>query len=566
MAYNFKINTLKFRTDDGSGIEVSPKKIVVFIGPNNAGKSTALKEIRRAVLNEDDYYGNVYPDSGSEQHPSNIVFESIELPEPKSAADVVSSLGLDSKVHKSIDGSWHNSDCCDFGLEINSMGGYLRTALRSSHPIHGLDWKASLQSMIECREYGGEVARWDKRGFYSFVGPSLVNYMGTEERLLFSVGSQYRGYLDSDSNFLSTTVSDAALYEKLSEETLAQFGRAVYPDIESRGGIVSLRSSCGEKSKADPFLKDEGDGLRSFVATYLALSGGSRPLLLLDEPEAFLHPPQARRLAQIIGEIAASSSSQIFVATHSEDILKGLIATCLNDLTIVRIGLSDGKRCYSAVAPTKIAEVFSSSLHFSNIVDALFSKGALLVEGKDDAVFIDALSDTLGLPDAPVCIGVMGKSNFPKAAEFLWSAGVPFAVLADFDVLKDKAHYSKVLKYLGGSDEDVRGIVEAANRICDEMREHNIDFKNGIEAMLEEKDLILARQVNELRNRLSKLNFWVLQDGEFESCLGDFVPYSSNKERWLNETLSFMVDKGARAKLDDLDIASCLKTIVVQLG
>lgn len=74
MPYEFKINALKFRAADGEDVSIVPKKIVVFVGPNNAGKSTALKEIRRAVLNEDDYYGNVYSNSDAESHSSNCIF------------------------------------------------------------------------------------------------------------------------------------------------------------------------------------------------------------------------------------------------------------------------------------------------------------------------------------------------------------------------------------------------------------------------------------------------------------------------------------------------------------
>lgn len=59
MSYEFKINALTFHVVDGEDVSIVPKKIVVFVGPNNAGKSTALKEMRRAVLNEDDYYGSV---------------------------------------------------------------------------------------------------------------------------------------------------------------------------------------------------------------------------------------------------------------------------------------------------------------------------------------------------------------------------------------------------------------------------------------------------------------------------------------------------------------------------
>lgn len=166
------------------------------------------------------------------------------------------------------------------------------------------------------------------------------------------------------------------------------------------------------------------------------------------------------------------------------------------------------------------------------------------MEGKDDAVLVDALFDTLGLTDAPICIGVMGKTNFPMAAEFLQSAGVPFAVFADFDVLKDKSHYSKVIKCLGGSDDDVRTIVQTSNVVIGKMRDLGIDFKKNISFSLKQRDSDLASQVNALLTQLSDLGFWVLPNGELESCLGNLVPYSANKDAWLNAALSFVADEG----------------------
>lgn len=44
--YSFKVNEL-VAVD---GTTVKPKKITVFIGPNNSGKSKSLKEIRSEIL------------------------------------------------------------------------------------------------------------------------------------------------------------------------------------------------------------------------------------------------------------------------------------------------------------------------------------------------------------------------------------------------------------------------------------------------------------------------------------------------------------------------------------
>lgn len=48
--YSFKVN--KLVTADGTVIK--PKKITVFIGPNNSGKSKSLKEIRSEILGDPD--------------------------------------------------------------------------------------------------------------------------------------------------------------------------------------------------------------------------------------------------------------------------------------------------------------------------------------------------------------------------------------------------------------------------------------------------------------------------------------------------------------------------------
>ena len=49
-----------------------------------------------------------------------------------------------------------------------------------------------------------------------------------------------------------------------------------------------------------------------------AIVSNKKPVFLLDEPEAFLHPPQALQLGEIISGLV-EPSQQIFIATHSAD-------------------------------------------------------------------------------------------------------------------------------------------------------------------------------------------------------------------------------------------------------
>jgi ABC-type uncharacterized transport system ATPase subunit len=64
--------------------------------------------------------------------------------------------------------------------------------------------------------------------------------------------------------------------------------------------------------------------VQAFLGMVLTLVARTYDVVLLDEPEAFLHPPQARLLGGIFVELSREGS-QIVVATHSDDFLQGVL-------------------------------------------------------------------------------------------------------------------------------------------------------------------------------------------------------------------------------------------------
>lgn len=86
--YSFKVNELV--TVDGTIIK--PKKITVFIGPNNSGKSKSLKEIRSEILGDPEasYSGG--------EPTKRIVFREIHFNLPASSDEINDAYGLDDKV------------------------------------------------------------------------------------------------------------------------------------------------------------------------------------------------------------------------------------------------------------------------------------------------------------------------------------------------------------------------------------------------------------------------------------------------------------------------------------
>jgi predicted ATP-dependent endonuclease of OLD family len=80
--------------------------------------------------------------------------------------------------------------------------------------------------------------------------------------------------------------------------------------------------------------------MRSFASVLLDKFTSEYSIMLIDEPEAFLHPPQARLLGKMLAT-HNPDSRQLFIATHSEDFLQGLLDADNESVIVVRIDRID---------------------------------------------------------------------------------------------------------------------------------------------------------------------------------------------------------------------------------
>jgi AAA domain, putative AbiEii toxin, Type IV TA system len=202
-------------------------------------------------------------------------------------------------------------------------------------------------------------------------------------------------------------------------------------------------------------LAQQGDGIRSFVGTLLAAYCGSHRVLLIDEPEAFLHPPQARRLAALLAKSAIDTSRQVIVATHSADVVRGAIERS-GPVVICRI-TRVGPYNHAAVLDTqRLNELYAKPiLRSSTAVDGLFHKGAVVCEADADSRFYEAVAlrteQQQGLPSADLhFVHGGGKGQLPILARSYGSLKVPTAVVADIDILRDKRLFEDFVEAVGG--------------------------------------------------------------------------------------------------------------------
>jgi predicted ATP-dependent endonuclease of OLD family len=202
-----------------------------------------------------------------------------------------------------------------------------------------------------------------------------------------------------------------------------------------------------------------GHGLqRAFLVTLMhelagsETQGGPKLLLGFEEPELYQHPPQARRLVDVLEKLSSEGgNSQVIVTTHSPYFISG---RGFENVQMVR-KKSDGKTKITATTFVKLEDRLSEALcekpnSPSNLMARLgqilepsqnelfFSSVAVLVEGQEDVAFISTqlgLSKQLNEFRRLGCHFVVagGKGNMSRLVAIAIELQIPFFVIFDAD-------------------------------------------------------------------------------------------------------------------------------------
>ena len=175
---------------------------------------------------------------------------------------------------------------------------------------------------------------------------------------------------------------------------------------------------------------------------------------LIDEPESFLHPPQAKIMGQIIGQ-TLKNDQQAFISTHSEDIIKGLLDICPDRIKIIRITRDAKKESinhFSILDNIRFCNVWNDPLlKYSNIMSSLFHKAVVLCESDSDCKMYSIIEGHIkqmeGKYSETLFIHCGGKDRMAKIVTALRALNVKVKLIVDIDVLNNK--------------DTIKGIVEA---------------------------------------------------------------------------------------------------------
>lgn len=268
---------------------------------------------------------------------------------------------------------------------------------------------------------------------------------------------------------LQRLLTDHAAEAELSTTTRRSFGEHVHVN-RAGGSVLHLHLGTPHaEPRLDspeylaevqqlPLVAAQGDGMRSFIGLMLVLAATPYPLLLVDEPEAFLHPPQATELGRQLG---SAEEKQRLVATHSTDVLLGILDTAMTP-TVIRLRRDGARNVPYVLDPEQVQKIWNDpSLRYSNLLNGLFHQGVVISEADGDArlyaAALDADQAAQGRPNSDLLFAQCGgKHKLPDAITALRPMGVPVAAIADIDVLRDETLLRNIVEALGGDWEPLK--------------------------------------------------------------------------------------------------------------
>jgi predicted ATPase len=439
MKTEFWIESIKFKKN--LNIDLKKNSIVVFVGPNNSGKSRSLDEIFQLANGRSN---------------ANVIVESLTLSANGDATDFLERIEsrrkdnnyffYDNKFNSALDGKnlSQNWDSLVGGHQssLSSISNFLVKSLDTVKRLNLVSPAENIDFINEMRTHSIHVLKED-----------------SDKEFLFS---QY-------------------FKEAFGEEVIVNHGAGKkIPLHVGERPIVTVQNDrvsteYQRKLRELPFLHDQGDGMKSFAGVFLTLFAEDFPVNLIDEPEAFLHPPQAGLLGKMISQ-KLGDDKQLFIATHSEHFLKGLLESAVDRLIVIRIQRNKSDNSIKILENNDLKNIWRDSiLRHSNILDGLFHKMVVLAESDSDCRFYSALCTAIiehkqiSSPDI-LFVQSGGKHRFPVVIKALKELEVPLTIIGDFDFYHDENPAKSIYELLEGNWDDIKSDFHKVKKGIDEKR------------------------------------------------------------------------------------------------
>ena len=507
----------KIKFNDNTEIELNNDDIVVFVGANNVGKSRVLKDIKNDIL---------------ESSSKKVIVDEIEYQ--------------------------------DTNFEEINMRNYFKNNFELGP--NGYDIAVDVNHTHNYNEHNFQNVKSGDKHFYKV----LFSFLSTESRLNMTAPISY-SFINDKLSFgvMRRLERDKKSITTLNDILFSCFGKKIDISEGLWQNSVSKLYKFGTKDEIDKSvnadtrearclleslenLNDQGDGIRSAVAILASLITTTHSLYLIDEPETFLHPPQARILGRNIVDL--SQNKQCFISTHNIDLLRGMLEKNYARIKIIKINRTDNVNEFYVLDNDSIKVVSDDkNLKYSNILNGLFYNTVVLCENESDCKFYSALLEKIDndcYQNTLFC-AVGGKDQFKIIIPLLNKLKINFLVIADLDLinnrdkLKDLINSIETNKYnqISSIHNDFLNLFESKT---DDQVKKQSEIKEEILSFITDTPYMSDETASKIRQVLKNISHLKLLKNCGKSCLpaGECVQKYNQIINFLNKSNIFVVECG----------------------
>jgi hypothetical protein len=494
----FQSITLNF-TETGQMV-LPMKGITVFVGPNNSGKSLVLREIESAF--------EVHP------FPTGLhVLKSYEVEWP-SEESVQATIERSRRFHRSI-----LPDTQVIVGRLNPNGGRQTTTLNRGQLFDAIANKQD-KNWFATHFLKWNVVRLDGRSRFNLTNDQGAgDLLGPPENVLASLFQD-----DATRLKVRALIKDAFGLHFVVDPTNLGSMRIRLSEAMPLDDEQSLNADARSFHGKAIHIKDASDGVQAFTGIITAVCSGEFDTILVDEPEAFLHPPLARKLGKNLASLAEERGGSLLASTHSPDFLMGCVQASPS-VRVIRLEYREGKSRGRMIDPAVLDGFLKRPLMRSaNVISALFHDGVVIAESDNDRAFYSEIYHRLaeGKVDFPslLFINAQNKQTIKDIMGPLRQFGVPAAAVPDIDIVKDGGKiWTDWLRAAQVPDALHGGYGQQRSAIKEALDATGKDMKtDGGIATLDKENKEAA---NHLFDNLEKYGIFPVRNGELEDWLAD---------------------------------------------
>ena len=431
---NYKVFNTKF------SIDFSSQDIVILTGRNNTGKSTFLEAINQFYL-PTTAKGKIPVECYSNQDESKTIELQAEFVVDSETGETVTIV----KKYSNDNGKYFDMQ----GVEIKRTHELKETLdqILANSPYYITPYMTTEEIDKQVQEIYSQIitAELGKLEMEAFDDEEL-QAIQTEYLELKSSIPKLLSKLKSKTDFSLLNVSESVsnslqnVFSNSSLQLLVQGGESSGFSVSDIVKSTSSSVLIGNMHNSDMPLSTQGTGLQRMSLIYIiqnmieqGLMGtnSTQKMLLIDEPEAFLHPEAVRALSRSL--YAIGNRMPLLISTHSPVLID--LSENHTTIQVFRIGKTEAIELYQS-SISQFDEGDIKNMKLMNYVDSyvnefFFADKIMIVEGDTEYVAFKHFIKERGLNIH--VIRARGKSTICSLMKILNQFNTSYYILHDID-------------------------------------------------------------------------------------------------------------------------------------